>query len=825
MRLTLRTLLAYMDDMLDPSDQEELGRKIEASPFATELIHRSRDAVRRLRLSAPEPLAGESEDLHGGDRNLDANTAAEYLDSILSPDDVAEFERSCLEAGPNADMLLAEAVSCHHILTLVLGEPAEVDADMRQRMYEIVQHSAPVEAKQVRIEPAHKTPTLEPASATPSAPLRAARRPAVDPDESAVPDYMREAARIRRGEKRRIAAVVLAAALGGVVTYLVMSTKDAEPPKELAKMGDEEALTAGVEIGAAAPVESPATTGEAAADEDGGGAAPAFDPRTTASEAAPAEPATEVEQGADQDTAGAEPTAETTAPPVAVDVPPVVAETAPVVEPATPVTEPMSDVGAGTADDPGTPPAIPSPTESAVIEPQATAAASPDHPFGSPPVDPVATPPVAADPGAIAAADPAAAAAPEGAEGEAADAEVADDQPRQLGAYLGNEDLLLRFDPATSAWLRLPPRSALAAGDRLLVLPAFRTHVVLGQDVNAFIGGGTEITLTTAAEAASDAAADFGLAIPFGRVILNSGASGNRIALVLGDETRVIALGPSSSIAINVERRFVPGRDPQQEPYPLEVSYFLTTGSAEWGDGGEGQSAEGEASWTTIDGADSAPQSIAELPPWINSESLTGLDESARDVVEEALAAGQPATIPLLELTDPARRGKRIEVRGLAGKSAAYIGEFEPLVNSLSDMNERPRWKERVETLRAAVARDPESLERIFDALSVQLGEKAAGDLTEMLLGFDSEDVGTTKEEVQDGALVRLINWLDDEDLSYRVLASYNINEITGTTSLGGYRPEHVASKRKGEIRFYWDRLEKGDLTPREWLATGWAPR
>ena len=91
MRLTLRTLLAYMDDILDPNDQEELGRKIEASPFATELIHRSRDAVRRLRLSAPEVLGGDSDDVHDGDRNLDANTAAEYLDNTLSPDEVADF--------------------------------------------------------------------------------------------------------------------------------------------------------------------------------------------------------------------------------------------------------------------------------------------------------------------------------------------------------------------------------------------------------------------------------------------------------------------------------------------------------------------------------------------------------------------------------------------------------------------------------------------------------------------------------------------------------------------------------------------------------------
>jgi hypothetical protein len=48
------------------------------------------------------------------------------------------------------------------------------------------------------------------------------------------------------------------------------------------------------------------------------------------------------------------------------------------------------------------------------------------------------------------------------------------------------------------------------------------------------------------------------------------------------------------------------------------------------------------------------------------------------------------------------------------------------------------------------------------------------------------------------------------------VLASYNIDEITGTKNLGGYRPEHAAAQRDREIKYYWDRLERGELMPKD---------
>src|SRR5262245_34045531 len=182
MRLTLRTLLAYLDNILEPSAAQAMAQKIEESPAAAELVHRIRDVTKKVRLAAPN--------VEGKGLGLDANTVAEYLDNTLQSDRTPDFEMVCLES----DVHLAEVAACHEILSLVLVKPAEIDAASKQRMYTLINQPAPA-ATTAGAAPLTATPVAAPV-AVPAGDDKVRRRE--------VPDYLRQpetvtAAKARRG--------------------------------------------------------------------------------------------------------------------------------------------------------------------------------------------------------------------------------------------------------------------------------------------------------------------------------------------------------------------------------------------------------------------------------------------------------------------------------------------------------------------------------------------------------------------------------------------------------------------------------------------------
>ena len=147
-KLTLRTLLAYIDDTLEPAVAAQLGAKVAESELAQELIEKIKKVTRRRGLKAPSANADD-------DGVSEPNTVAEYLSNSLDSEQVTRLEEMCLES----DAHLAEVAACHQILTMILTEPVRVPPKARERMYKLVPPpaSTPVQRKK-KVQPVGVAP-------------------------------------------------------------------------------------------------------------------------------------------------------------------------------------------------------------------------------------------------------------------------------------------------------------------------------------------------------------------------------------------------------------------------------------------------------------------------------------------------------------------------------------------------------------------------------------------------------------------------------------------------------------------------------------------
>lgn len=125
MKPSLRTLLAFEDNIFDAEYRQELERRLPNREQATEILCRIRQCLRDPSLGVPGIVEGREV--------LSPNRVAEYLDHQLPADEVEPFEDQCL----NAEVFLAELASCHQILAHVLGEPARISRDCRRHCYEL----------------------------------------------------------------------------------------------------------------------------------------------------------------------------------------------------------------------------------------------------------------------------------------------------------------------------------------------------------------------------------------------------------------------------------------------------------------------------------------------------------------------------------------------------------------------------------------------------------------------------------------------------------------------------------------------------------------
>ncbi|MBX3422747.1 MAG: hypothetical protein KF752_14425 [Pirellulaceae bacterium] len=119
MRLTLRTLLAYRDGVLTPSEHDDLHRRIQQNPDAVNLLRRVNELVASREILSPP--------LEAGDLSA-ANIIAEYLDDTLTSQRVVELERLCLQHSEH----LCELAHCHQLLSEAIRSRVGVPDSLRE---------------------------------------------------------------------------------------------------------------------------------------------------------------------------------------------------------------------------------------------------------------------------------------------------------------------------------------------------------------------------------------------------------------------------------------------------------------------------------------------------------------------------------------------------------------------------------------------------------------------------------------------------------------------------------------------------------------------
>ena len=782
MRLTLRTLLAWLDNVLPADQQKELTDKVHASLAAGQLLERIRRIGELATLSAPRL---ESRGLAD-----DANSVAEYLDNTMPADRLEEFERICLAS----DLHLAEVAACHNLLADMARDPQAteplfpaLDPSGRHRLFMAITHRRDAIATQSphfesmanahqpidAIAVSDSMVTSADQASTPSYANETLSNDAIlfDPKtHSVVLTPLRSSPPVKSSRAAWILvffAICLLLALIAVLWVVVVKQRGKRQKENSGPRAQE------VEPEAAHAV-------AVVADDD---AAVATQPEPEIQD----EPLnTELKN----DLLDPEPQGVALAPslPVAPSLPTPVApptpRATPAVEPASPAVlaaprVPQGDALAIAAADP-------------LIAPTEPAAGEPILPVAAPGV----APGIKAPPGAV------------------------------VQGFVGSEGLLLHkiVEHGESTWVPFPAGALMDVREDLLVPPGFHPEITV-RDVRIRLLAGTRATLSFDTDGTPR------IEIIFGRAVAQSTRRDSRLGIKVGEMSGTVTAGLLQPVAMHVEisRARVP-----TQPTTLEVNAGITTsvaGGLAW----KQSQANGLAA--TVDNGllqGIAPAGMLESsshmewnsqrpkvvtvvgqhksPEWSRSPPRSDkLIRGACEAMVKKLAPAEPAAPEsLVTVLAEMAVDRRAENRMVAVETLALLGEFEPLVEllcaELPGQKLEPQQWLRLEksTVTLALARGANATEKLWQAFSNQSPPDTAKKLWAMAQGFSDEELAA-------GADKTLVESLDDPHLVVRRYASKCLCEIVQPSQGDAlrYRPEGLPGLRHDGVVWWKSQSQK----------------
>jgi hypothetical protein len=750
MRLTLRTLLRYLDDNLDPADAQEVSQKIEQSELASRLVHSIRSVTRKLRLGAPR--------LSGKGMGLDPNTVAEYLDYTLPADRVPDFEKVCIES----DVHLAEVASCHQILTLAKGEPADVDPALRQRIHALhiaVEMPAAPREEGPFTESIHSDQTL---SDEPEPPPLASEPPVAESAEPtlAAPVTVEDLESLQAAPSRvgwpssrrkwvAVVATVASAFLVALIVLLALGPLDHSHPVLGGLLGGPPTAPPTGKQPAEAPAEQAA--GAAAADKTQEPQAETTRPGAEKQQSPPpAEPAAPGEK--DQDAAEQ-----------------------PAKEPAAGKGSKAEKVAAEPSGDTGSKqqPAPEAKPEAA----EKKAPAKGDQP------------PVPEQP-----ADEKEASTKKPGQPE----EEAEEKLDGVGRYLSDQHVLARFNPEENIWFRLPPLEVLQAGDQLLALPTYRPQMSLTPGIQAVIVGPAQVVLQEPDDEDTPR-----LTMHCGQMlVVTDRGAGSALNIQFGPrQGRVTFASPGAMLAVEARNYVPPGENPETFPaYHILVLHALQ-GPLQWEEAEQGEPLPIPAGQRAmlIDRERPRVEVAEQKPAWVDSRDLPLIDRDASQELDPLLVAKRPLSLCLQEQVS----SRLVEVRALAIRCLGLLNQFDPYINAWNDEDLRSYWDRLVDSARFNATRSPQVAQLVRETFERLRGEDGT-QLYRLLWGF-------SPQQLEQNAAAGLVELLSADSMDLRVLAFANLMRITERSHM--YRPEREPSRQKAAILRWHNTLQEGGIT------------
>ncbi len=783
MRLTLRTLLAYLDNTLDPQDEEALRIKLAESSFATQLVQRIRSTLNNQMLAAPSPDAVGPVD--------DANAISEYLDSTLSHQQVAEIERACLESDPH----LAEAAACHQILTMVLGTPANVPAALRQRIYELPDRQIEQIAAGERfaslalpIERAvgqwsDDVPTsdetlvpdkpIEPVGVADSgvsdAPTRlremeidnAADAPATKASKSQAAIAGSKLRSMRDSElyggmirPSRITPWLVTLAVAGVLLFALSrifapllgpdrQIADATPLAETNVPGESSAAMIDV---SPTDQEPPSVSDETVQSLAKKLPAPTAEPAETA----------------DTDAIVAPPVSELT-----------LADS-----------EPEGDLPERTADADIQPGDIE--TEPPMTEPRVVAAPEEKLPESA---DLLPSEKELVESDSVAPLNP----------GDAAmTKEPVSGAKEQVGKITSANTLIAAI--SGTEWSALDKGAPLETMSTIVCAPTFRAEMVTDDQLTTTMVGPARVRWQVGEEKNKT------LHVESGRVLLSPSEADTAVDLVLaGHAVRISFSEPTHVVAISVNHLREPGLDPlrTENLTPVRTITAIQGSVAVTGDGD--QTLETGQQWMMYGNAEPTITNIDPVPAWVQPPDPNdlSLEANARQGLLGLLAAGeQPLEMALREATS----FRQSEVAALAGQTLLALGRADVYFDGAGILNQpkqRAYWPDHFLAIQNTINQGGSYATSLKDSISRMDSANVAA-IMRLLTGY-------SQQQLQDGGDEELVEMLDSPSMAVRVLALENLRQIKGTTLY--FRAEEDSAARRNQVIKKWvARQKKGDI-------------